>query len=227
MNLKIIKRINSVEEEIEYTWNRVKRIKFYNERKYNLSLPENKHMQIIIEKSKCECLSENDKDHFAKIMVDDYNSEFYQAGMSKLKNLNIELLNFDSIYDQYTKNWGFKIFDEYTVRLTRYGPGGSYDYEKGHIILKVNEKGIASYRDVTEIILHEMIHIGIERAIVKKYALNHEEKERIVDKFITHHYKGILNKYVGYHDQAMTIDSYIEELDDWLNLSKQLALYCR
>lgn len=46
--MKIVTRANYVEEEIDYAWNRLKNIRFYDNMKYNLSLPSNEKMNCLI-----------------------------------------------------------------------------------------------------------------------------------------------------------------------------------
>ena len=92
---------------------------------------------------------------------------YYQYDiLNSLKNdIEIDLekyqdtINANQIFKTLNQNWGFKIFDNYKIILTYYGPGGSYHYK----------------------IFHEAIHIGIEKNIIRKYNLSQQQKESIVD----------------------------------------------
>ena len=59
--------------------------------------------------------------------------------------------------------------------------GGSYDYDTGTIRLKVRRDGSSS-RSIDEGLIHEMVHLGIEESIVRKYELTAPEKEAMVDQ---------------------------------------------
>lgn len=142
-----------------------------------------------------------------------------------MSKINYDDIDIDDRLKLYSDAWGFRTYEEYTVRLTKYGPGGSYDHKKGHIIIKVNEKGISSYRDVTEMIIHEIIHIGIEEAIVKRYSLSHREKERIVDCFLEFHFYKAFKKYIKFNEKSMAIDSFLTGEDSWIHLPRQIERY--
>ncbi len=64
----------------------------------------------------------------------------------------------------------------YTIHLTKYGVGGSYDIPNT-IVLNIASRNIEL---LPKIICHEMIHLCIE-PLVQQYATPHWYKERIVD----------------------------------------------
>ena len=94
-------------------------------------------------------------------------------------------------YDKFEKlnaSWGFEILSEYNIDLVAYSIGGKYYRDPqniGHVVL-----GFGNQWDdksaLAHIIVHEMIHLGIEDLIVnpkhlKNALIQQEEKERIVD----------------------------------------------
>ena len=83
------------------------------------------------------------------------------------------------------------MFDEYKIMLVLWSLGGSYDPKSGTITTRADEKGnLTSVRkNKHETIVHEIVHMGIEKNIVQKYNLKHWEKEYLVDI--------ICNKYLG------------------------------
>jgi hypothetical protein len=97
-------------------------------------------------------------------------------------------------------SWVFKLFSKYEVKLTAYGPGGSYNSEHGYIILKTTSNGVFKRCSPIYTIVHEIIHIGIEGCIIKKFGLSHIEKEGLVDAICVNYFKDIL---VGYTIQKL------------------------
>ena len=63
---------------------------------------------------------------------------------------------------------------------------------------------------------HEIIHIGIEENIVKRFKLTHEEKERLVDLIILKKFGNLLREYRSQQIGNSKIDQYItnQTLDD-------------
>ncbi|HCU70806.1 MAG TPA: hypothetical protein DIC35_03590 [Candidatus Moranbacteria bacterium] len=85
------------------------------------------------------------------------------------------------VFLKWNSEWGFKVFGEYSILLTKYGTGGSYKINKDAVIshVRMNEG-----RDYYKTAVHEMVHLGIEDIIVNKFNLSHDEKERVVDLII-------------------------------------------
>lgn len=212
-------QIQSLDEEICYVWNRLKRIEFYNRFGYNLSLPETEGMKLIVNKAIKGTLDEQDMTSLRTELSEQYNELFYEKGLA-LVHCYIELAKSSlKLFGKYVKLWGFKLHSNYVVKLTRYGPGGSYDCDSGHIILKTEKERMPSKRNnPSEIIVHEITHIGIERAIVERFNLSHEIKERLVDQFIVHHFKDIFPDYTPWSKGDSRIDDYLVLPDSWERL---------
>ncbi len=94
------------------------------------------------------------------------------------------------------QQWGFKIFPLYTIILGLYGPGGQYYSNCGNIVINVTAEGYPiSQRPFCEIMIHEMVHIGIEDIIVQKFQLTHWEKEALVDVICSLYFNNLLPHY--------------------------------
>lgn len=84
----------------------------------------------------------------------------------------------DNFYLKLQELCGLKIKKNYKLILTRYGVGGSYSLPN-KIIYNIEMK----YSSVNTI-LHEIIHLAIE-PYIKKYQIQQNKKERIVDLILT------------------------------------------
>lgn len=71
----------------------------------------------------------------------------------------------------------FQLRDSYTVILTCYGTGGSYNSQNGVIVINIKTR---TKEKIMGTIVHEIIHIGIQH-LVDKYKVKHWQKERLVD----------------------------------------------
>lgn len=99
--------------------------------------------------------------------------------------------------------WNFKIFPRYEIILFKYGPGGGYNPSLGHIEVNITDNNFpSSYRALSERIIHEAVHMGIESIIVQKFRLTQWEKEGLVDL--------ICSLYLG----DLLPDYYMQEFDD-------------
>ena len=102
--------------------------------------------------------------------------------------------------------------------VTRYGSGGNYDADDRAIMIRVASGGKfkGTYRDPLETIVHEMMHLGIEEKIVKKFKLTHWEKERVVDQICQKEFKDIFPAYKlqEYGDQGADLDLSLDDLQD-------------
>lgn len=98
---------------------------------YNLSLPDTHEMNLIIKKALENKLVGQDKEIVCLEIAKVYNSELYQEAFEKVKeSLEVVEKTF-GVFEHYKKEWGFKIFEEYLIKITLFGPAGSYYHEKG------------------------------------------------------------------------------------------------
>jgi len=151
---------------IEYVRNK---ISWYQKMGYNPNLPEGIDDQ-------------SSKSHIIEIVNSDYkeNIESYkrirQEIKKELKEKNKELNNF-------LNNLDYPIPKKIFVYFTLYGPGGSYLPPK-EIIIRFNKSFLA--KNLLRKIIHETIHLIIEKPVIQKYNISHWEKENIVNSFFNY-----------------------------------------
>jgi len=75
----------------------------------------------------------------------------------------------------------YEIPKSLVITLTQYGVGGSY-WLPNRIIINTNY----SWLDGFETLIHELVHLLIEKPIIQKYKLGHESKEALIDYAMTH-----------------------------------------
>lgn len=183
-------RAQTANEEFEYLWNILKNISFYQEHNYSLSLPDNKLINWNIS------VGDVDKNYYENIFIDRiYSSSFFEKG---IENVQKKIPVVENILDDmklFNRKWGFKLFTNYLILLTRYGPGGSYNQDSGTILMLTKEDGSFKRGNLLDTIVHEIVHIGVEEIIVKKYSLSHKEKECLVDWIVLHCFSKYLPDY--------------------------------
>jgi len=220
---KIIIRAQTSEEEFEYLWYVLNRVPFYRKNNYNFEVPHQPEFQHLVNISPNFDLVDKKsiKDLFIKNI---YQPSVFENGLKELESErpNIEkclptLINFHNL-------WDFKIFPKYEITLTLYGPGGSYNGETGKIIIKTRKDGTFERHCQACTIIHEIVHIGIEQNIVKKYNLDHWEKERLVDLICSLCFKKYLPEYTMQQNESVKIDFYIR-IDTLNNLPSAVEDY--
>jgi hypothetical protein len=136
---------------------------------------------------------------------------------------------------ELNKAWPFRIFPIYELRLTLYGTGGDYfpSYgafdgklrlqpgksivtKKAIVLVKTHNKKFT--RNPLEIVAHEIVHLGIEESIVKKFSLSHAEKEVLVDRICLILFKDILPNYQLQKITDSRMFNSIANKNDLLNL---------
>jgi len=156
------------------------------------------------------------KERLKMIILKFYNKDIYENAILKINSKigKIWLPLFKKL-SKWNKDWEFKIFPHYEIRLTKFGIGGDYFPSYGAfdgkfrsapgkikplkdnraiILLKLNDKNYFS-REPLEVIIHEIIHLGIEESIVRKFNLNHTEKEKLVDNICFFEFSQLLPNY--------------------------------
>lgn len=80
--------------------------------------------------------------------------------------------------------------DSYTIVLTKYGMGGSYNAEKGEAIINLSS---GSKERLIGIIFHEIVHMTIEH-LIQKYQIKHWQKERLVNLMMGRYFPELENR---------------------------------
>lgn len=117
-----------------------------------------------------------------------YNKEQYLPFIQKVQAVLPMVQSCFYEIQQLKNHWGFEILPAYQIDLVAFSVGGKYFRDKqniGHIILGFGNQW-EDKSALAHIIVHEMIHLGIEDLIInpnhlKNPPIHQEEKERIVD----------------------------------------------
>jgi hypothetical protein len=214
--------IPSAKSEAEYIWRTIQDIHFFEEHNYQVSLPKGQLIETLKEKSKSGNLNNEDYDQLEKFVKDSvYNEADYQKGYEKIAG-ELALINkLINQIDQSDFNWKYNEFDTYPVNLTLYGPGGSYNPDEGSILIFTTSKGqFKSYENPSNTIIHEVIHIGIEKSIIAKYNVPHALKERIVDTFVSLNFGQYLPDYKVQDMGDNRADKYLKRKTDFKKLDE-------
>ena len=214
--------IPSAKAEAEYIWSTIQDFKFFEEHNYQVSLPKGNLIEELSQKSIAGSLNNDDYERLIKFVADSvYDGADYQKGYEKIRK---ELALIDKMINQIDASafdWGFKEFETYSVNLTLYGSGGSYNPEEGSILIYTTPAGqFKSYDNPSNTIIHEVTHIGIEEAIITKYNVPHPLKERIVDTFVSLNFGQYLPDYRIQDMGDKRTDPYLKEATDLKKLDK-------
>lgn len=205
MKYKLIIRGQSLEEEFNYLCWVINDLPFYKKNNYTVSLPENKlFLDLIKEK-------ELDKEKLFNVFKKEiYNPDFFKLGIENLEKCRSIFDEASKIFEEMNKKWGFRLFKEYDVFLTAYGSGGSYDFsvDKAKIVMLTTADGKFKINPL-ENIIHETIHLGVEENVVRKFKLEHWEKEDLVDSICFLKFKKLISDYRYQLREKTKIRDYI------------------
>jgi hypothetical protein len=228
-NVTLSIRAATPKEEFGIIWNSLRKMGFYRKHGYDVALPDNKRFTELSESS--GDFSGVDQTKLYDLFAEEiYDARHYEKGLKGLEHVTEIVENALPMFERFKQKWGFSVHPSYDLILTLYGPGGQYDPETGRIFLKTTVNGQFKRVDPTHIIIHEMVHIGIDEKIVKAYRLAHWEKERVVDLIcsitfgnLLSHYRlqakgdrrldAFVNKNSIMH-LSLAIDSYVKQKDD-------------
>jgi len=194
---KVVVNTPTLEEEMNYIWRNLEDILFFEKNNYQVAFPKLQLLESLKEKAQKGELSSHDFEQLKSDFKDSvYHVNDYQKGLLKVsQSLPILQQMLDQI-QQLKLNWPFQLHPQYCVRLTLYGPGGSYDPSSGEIILYTTLSGdFKQYENPANTIIHEIVHMGIEQSIIAKHQVPHAMKERIVDHFVLLNFKDLLPGY--------------------------------
>ncbi|MDR2337546.1 MAG: hypothetical protein LBE20_02725 [Deltaproteobacteria bacterium] len=126
--------------------------------------------------------------------------------------------------------WKFKLFNSYQVNIQPYSAGAGYRWDNDIGIIAFGSNKALVQDDPIFLpwqngcILHEIIHLGIEELIVKRFDLQQEEKERLVENlclFVAGDNKDFDFSYTWsdetkhFHQECTESASYIDTLIEY------------
>jgi len=212
-NPEVVYRGQTKEEAFSYVTRFIRRLPWYKENGYNVGLPEHKDFESVYQKP--ELFADRQEEYLKKLFYEGiYDISEFDASLKIIKqSVNVVKSALEKLAI-LAKNWGFSLKSKYDIMLTLYGPGGSYHWEGdvGGVITKARFQGKPrSIYSFTKTIIHEIVHIGIERDIVRKYNLKHWEKERLVDLICSLYLKDLLPNYKNQKIEDKKIDKFVDK----------------
>jgi hypothetical protein len=141
-----------------------------------------------------------------------YNAADYQKAFAEIRSAAVTADKQIDSLRRYETAWDFFIPERYTIQLTVYGPGGSYNPSTGLISILVPKNGRFDRKPLWTI-LHESVHIGIEKRIIEKYKLQQWVKERIVDQFVKKHFSSVVPDYQMQNINLPAVDKMFQNSD--------------
>jgi len=214
--------IPSIEQEASSIWRTIKDIEFFEKQGYIVKLPDDELIDSLIVKSKNGTFSNNDFSSIYQLLESKvYNESDYKLALEKVNEQKQLISNIIHQIELSKRsfNWEFKMFKDYKVILTLYGSGGSYNQDTGWVTLFTTKEGdFKNYKNPANTIIHEIVHIGMEKSIIQKYKVSHILKERVVDTFVSLFFGEVLPDYKIQSMGETEIDEHLKEKSDLKNL---------
>ena len=219
--------IPTIKQEATSIWRTINDIKFFEAQGYQINLPKDRLIDSLILKSKNGAFGNEDFALIYELLESKiYHKNNYLAALKKVneqKQLICKIIHqIKSIKSSW--NWEFKLFEHYKVIFTLYGSGGSYDPDSGIVTLFTTKEGeFKNYINPSNTIIHEIVHMGIEKSIVQKYDLSHVLKERVVDKIVFLLFRKFLPEYKIQNMGKTQLDALLKNKQDIKKLNLILA----
>lgn len=180
----LVVRPQSPEEAYQYLLNTLDQMSFFEANNYAVALPNHPDFR-----------ASNKTGSLKQFTEQVYQPTDFQPAL-KLLTRDISVLK--SALEWFAANEhedNLYVPQQYTVVLTLYGPGGSYDPSTGTITLFTTPDGRFKGGGGAHTIVHEMMHIAVEENIVQRFDLSHWEKERLVDVLTQRELGHLLTSY--------------------------------
>lgn len=159
----------SIDDEIRYVQGCLRKADFYRQHGYVPILPDD----VQLGDSWSLAVEEKTRQDIHR-----HRSSYDAAAAELLLQWEEQQSKISSVF----KKWKFPVPKTVTVKLTRYGPGGSY-YPPATVLLRLDLPSMCRSR--LEVLVHEIVHLSIEEPIIQKFKLSQGEKESLVDYFFT------------------------------------------
>lgn len=206
---KVTFRAQTKEEAFHFILYLSKKLSWFKQNGYTIPLPQHKAFDTLYIQGK---VARDEEELLRAVFYNEvYTVESFKNGLQSISQFQDTIkLVLGRLYTLH-QNWGFTLLPAYEVILTLYGPGGNYWPDKGYVIIRVNENGSFNNKPVLDSIIHELVHIGIEKTIVTKFNLSHWEKERLVDLICSLYLKDLLPNYKMQKIENTKIDVFVNQ----------------
>jgi hypothetical protein len=199
----------SPDEAFAYLFGVLRKMPFFRAHGYRVGLPQ--HPAFVAAAEAGHEPAPEDWNRYRQLFVDEvYRASDYDAALASLAGApalaDAALRRLAPLHER----WGFRVYPAYEVVLTLYGPGGSYDARTGTITLLPRAKAGASDGTASQTVVHEIVHMGIEEAIVRRFGLPHEVKERLVDRICLSYLADVLPGYKAQPMGPIALDAYVD-----------------
>lgn len=198
---EVIIGMNSPEEELKRVQFYLSRKSWYEEHGYSPVFPGNPLLQ--------EQFTDEEMDDRLGLLKEEYREDIYAKGVALLEASKQKIQAIFPTFKKMHDSWGFVLFPEYEIKVTRYGMGGSYDKDTGRIVMRVKDDGTFLRNQPHHTPIHEMLHIGTEATIVRRFGLNQREKERMIDRMVVSLFSDIAPDYRVHNIGNKGIEPYI------------------
>jgi hypothetical protein len=218
VNPDVFYRGQTKEEAFSFVCYLIKELPWFNENGYNdnghkVSLPMHKDFERLYKNP--ELLDEKNKDSLRQLFYEEvYDASKFDTSVEAISQTEDVVKKTLKKLAVLQTNWNFKIKQSYDILLTLYGPGGNYEWRSDVGIVKIKTSFgsyVRSKESYAKTVVHEIVHIGIEKDIVQKYHLSHWEKERLVDLICSLYLKDLLPWYENQENADKTVDTFINE----------------
>lgn len=203
--LSLVVRGQSNDEAFDYLRRTLRDMPFFAENGYDVALPDHPSFGPETAPHLLDGVELR-----ARFSDEVYTSDAFAAGLSGIDRERATLQAALARYATFPVQSGFRTFEEYLVLLTLYGPGGSYDPDTGVIVLLTDEEGQSRGGGPVHTIIHEIMHLAIERDIVREIGLDHWETERVVDLLVRREFGDLLPDYALQSMGNPAVDPFIE-----------------
>lgn len=206
----VVIRPQTEEEAFVYLMEELREMPFFRQHGYDVALPKHPLFEALAAPDARP--EQADEAALRRAFASEvYRESDFAAGLRALGNPRPMLAQVFQAFHELNESWGFKVFPRYEVLVTLYGPGGSYDSERGRITLFTTSEGRFKRSSGIEVVIHEMVHIGIETRIVRPFGLTHLEKERLVDRICATRFRKLLPSYVVQGKKDDPLDAFVTE----------------
>lgn len=221
-----IAQISQPEQEAAYVWALIKESGYFRERGYSVSLPRHGFVEELVGRERQGTLREEDYAELVELFKGEiYEAKAYERAYREVGRALSRIETVYGVFLDYDAKWGFKVWDQYEIRLTLYGPGGMFDPERGIIWIMITDAGSFKMNsDPAYVVIHEATHIGVD-GLFRRYSLPQPVMERVVDKFVVDHFSEILPKYRMQEWADTAIDPYLGHPDSWDRLPEYIGRY--
>ena len=212
---EVVVRVPTVGEAFGWLMVSVHVLRRFGDIGYKFNIPEHPKFQAAVQRG--EPLTDEEQAELRRIFEEQfYDPELFEPAVQHVEAVRGSIEQAVVRLQTLHRNWGFKVFPKVEVTFNLYPSLGGWNPLDGKVTMCTWEDGstrcaFGNVGAMEVVVIHEIVHTGIEIPLVERFQLSHTERERLVDLICRGYLGGLMSVPYPMQERGdRRLDAFVE-----------------